>query len=304
MSAPTTTILTVDIVNSTGLYQNFGDQKGHDLVSGALAEMRDVIEAHDGEVVHEIGDELACRFAQTASAAQASCALHAAMRDLSVWRRDKSAVPLTATRVGLHRGPISAGADPLACETGKLARWAARNANPEQTLATLPVIEDLPERFRSISRFVDDETWDFVSLEHIELFEIVWDVEAITATRNELPIGPQQPYSGVVLGYRNTQIRLDADQPVASVGRGGHNALVVAEDLVSRQHFSVQFSRGRCTLTDNSTNGTYVVWDGEPIIILRRDSYPLHGTGKIFLGEPNLSRSPVHFRCFYEDAGG
>lgn len=301
MSAPDTTVLTVDIVNSTGLYQRFGDEKGHELVSGALAEMRDVIEAHGGQVVHEIGDELACRFDQTASAAQASCALHSAMRELSIWRRDASAIPLTATRVGLHRGPLARGVDPLASETGKLARWAARNANPEQTLATLAVIDDLPERFRSISRFVDDETWDFVSLEHIELFEIVWDVEAITATRNELPIGSQQTCTGLLLTYRKEKIQLNVAQPVASVGRAGHNALVVSEELVSRQHFSVQFSRGRCTLTDNSTNGTYLVWDGEPMIILRRDSYPLHGTGRIFLGEPNLSRNPVHFRCLHDD---
>jgi phage FluMu protein gp41 len=57
--------------------------------------------------------------------------------------------------------------------------------------------------------------------------------------------------------------------------------------LASRQHLSAQFSRGRCTVTDNSTNGT-VVYSAPDITghRLRRESITVVGQGTIMLGQP------------------
>lgn len=63
---------------------------------------------------------------------------------------------------------------------------------------------------------------------------------------------------------------------------------MVRNDLASRQHLSVQFSRGRCTITDNSTNGTVIFANKDKTgHELKRDSFTLIGSGTIVLGRPS-----------------
>lgn len=293
----TRTVLTADMVNSTGLYAQFSNMQAEAIVGMTIAEIRAVVTALGGEVFRESGDEIACCFEQTGAAAQAAGAVHSALRELPMKTQGPDRPPTTQVRVGLHRGAVPDPHCARMSETAKLSRWAAGNANPEQTLATLAVMDDLPQRFRSVSRFVDDETWDFVSLEHIELFEIVWDVEAVTASRDEVPMLAAPDYAGIELGYRNYLLRLDDEAPVGSIGRGAHNAIVVPDPLVSRQHLSLQFSRGRCTIRDNSTNGTYLACKGQTPFVLRRASYPLAGTGLIYLNNPAGGIEPVRYAC-------
>lgn len=293
----TRTVLTADVVNSTGLYAQFSNAQADAIVATTIAEIRAVVMALGGEVFRESGDEIACCFEQTGAAAQAAGAVHSALRELPLKTQGPERPPTTQVRIGLHRGSVPDPHCARMSETAKLSRWAAGNANPEQTLATLSVMEDLPQRFRSVSRFVDDETWDFVSLEHIELFEIVWDVDAVTASRGEVPLLAARGYAGIELGYRDHLLRLDDEVPVGSIGRGAHNAIVVPDPLVSRQHLSLQFSRGRCTIRDNSTNGTYLACRGQTPFVLRRDSYPLQGTGLIYLGNPAGGIEPIRYTC-------
>jgi len=74
---------------------------------------------------------------------------------------------------------------------------------------------------------------------------------------------------------------------------------VLASDLVSRQHLSAQFSRGRCTITDNSTNGSVVILDDGTRYELRRDSLRLRASGVIVPGNPDgaEARFAIRFRC-------
>ena len=74
----------------------------------------------------------------------------------------------------------------------------------------------------------------------------------------------------------------------ALLGRGTANDMIVRSDLASRQHLSVQFSRGRRTTTDNSTNGTVIFVDPDgDVIKLKRDSHTLVGAGRTVLGQPD-----------------
>lgn len=291
------TLMFADVVGSTRLYDELGDERARVLVGGAVAAIREIVEAHGGVVVQEIGDEVAARFDASEDAAAAACAAHAKMHEGGGAPADSLRLPPSRIRIGLHRGPVDPDGDVLIEETAKVARWASGNAKADQTLATRAVVDDLPEIYRSVSRFVDDETWEFVSVEHLEVFEIIWDVEAITACPGELPKTAQAVCSAVEFSQNHTSITLDGDHPVLSVGRGIQNDLVIRDDLVSRHHFSAQFSRGRCTITDNSTNGTYVIIDGETSVAIRRETYPLRDSGVIYLGEPAPQKTPIRFVC-------
>ena len=70
------------------------------------------------------------------------------------------------------------------------------------------------------------------------------------------------------------------------MGRGEQNDLVVQNDLVSRQHFSAQLSRGRSTITDNSTNGTVIVYVDGTNQSVKKETLPLQGEGRLIIGRP------------------
>ncbi len=271
-----------DLVGSTRLYEELGDAEAQRIVAEALAVAKTATGAQDGRVVTELGDEIMVLFADPGAAAAASCEIHAKMSDAEF------AGARLRMRIGLHYGPMSGDDGDLMSETVKIAHWAASNAKPEQTLATAAVVDALPRIYQAVSRYVDDETWNFVSIEHLAVHEIIWDVEAVTAYSGEIPTLDTQKCVRVVFSCDGREITLDADRPVISIGRGKENDLVIAHEMASRQHLSAQFSRGRCTITDNSTNGTTVYssfdkrWHD-----LRRESFTLLGSGRIVLGQPD-----------------
>lgn len=290
-------LLFADIAGSTRLYETLGDDAANALIRERLRLLSDIVLTQRGTIVTEIGDEIMCCFDAVADAAAASCEMHAKL--LEAAEDDAQGRTPVKVRIGLHAGRAHGSTDDLIGDTAKLAQWAAKNAKPDQTLITQQIYAALPRIYRAVSRFVDDETWDFVSLQHMEIYELVWDVEGVTACKDETPVTAPGRYASVVFSLGDNDVVLDDSRPVVSVGRAPSNDLVIPLELVSRQHFRVQFSRGRCTITDNSTNGTHVVLASDERISVRRETVPLRGSGRIFPGEPTPAKEPyaIRFVC-------
>jgi len=274
----------VDLVGSTRLYESLGDVEAKRIVAACLDVAKTCTTEHQGHTVTELGDEVMTVFVDPGDAASAACAIHAKMAEIEIEGVEDLDLRM---RIGMHYGPIAGHEDDMASETAKIAHWAASNAKPEQTLATAALIDALPRIFQAVSRFVDDETWNFVSIEHVAVHEIIWDVESVTAYRGEIPTLDSQKCVRMKFSWNNHCVTLDADRPVISIGRGSENDLIVRHDMASRQHLSAQFSRGRCTITDNSTNGTVVFSNvDKKRHDIKRESFTLLGSGKIILGHP------------------
>jgi len=288
-------VLSADVVGSTALYDVLGDTAARSAVAAALDILRACTAENRGRVIAEVGDQIIALFDDASAAAGTASELHARLHDAA----RAGAAPALSMRVGLHHGPVPPGIAALSGETIKIAQWASGNAKPEQTLATRALIDQLPRVFRAVSRYVDDETWNFISQAHVELYEIIWDVEAITAYNGEKPTRDAAAYGEVVFEYGAQQVSVASARPVISIGRDAVNDLVVPRDLVSRQHLSAQFSRGRCTITDNSTNGSLVVQDDGTRYELKRESLRLSGSGHIVLGKPLADEAAftVRYRC-------
>lgn len=273
-----------DVVGSTSLHESLGDEQAQRIISACLALAKNSSNAHSGKIVTELGDEVMATFADPGDAAAAACEIHAKMTETDVLAAEDTNLRM---RIGLHYGPVSARNDAMLSETTKIAHWAASNTKPEQTLATDSVIDALPRIYQAVSRYVDDETWNFISIEHMAVHEIIWDVEGVTAYSGEIPTLDSQKCIGVKFSAAGYEVMLNADKPVISIGRGKENDLIVSNDLASRQHLSAQFSRGRCTITDNSTNGTMIFANADKTgHELKRDSFTLIGSGTIVLGRP------------------
>lgn len=273
-----------DVVGSTALYEELGDSDAKQRIAECLTVAKNLIEEHSGEVLIELGDEVMAVFDEAGDAAAAACQIHETISETFPVEDDGRALRM---RIGVHVGPVAGHEDDLMEETAKIAHWATSHAKPEQTLATDAVIKALPRIYQAVSRYVDDETWSFISIEHMAVHEIVWDVEGATTYAGEVPPPNSKKCRGIIFTCYGKSVVLDAERPVISIGRGSSNDLVVHHELASRQHLNAQFSRGRCTITDNSTNGTVIYLDDDSESHdLRRDSYTITGSGKLVLGRP------------------
>lgn len=77
-----------------------------------------------------------------------------------------------------------------------------------------------------------------------------------------------------------------ADAPV-HIGRANHAQLCINDPRVSRLHARIDWRNSGFVLTDMSSFGTWVRFDGSDAAVrLRRDACILHGTGQIALGVP------------------
>jgi pSer/pThr/pTyr-binding forkhead associated (FHA) protein len=78
--------------------------------------------------------------------------------------------------------------------------------------------------------------------------------------------------------------RLVEDGERLLLGRAERCDLVFDERCVSREHAWIKVRRGRATLTDQSSTGTWIVDRNGAHTTVRRESVQLHGSGTIRLG--------------------
>ncbi len=90
----------------------------------------------------------------------------------------------------------------------------------------------------------------------------------------------------VELSLRYAGVRQSLQDANAGIvlGRDVSCQMVVPDRMASRQHARVERRRDKFILTDQSTNGTFVVFDGEAEMVLRREEVMLRGKGRIALG--------------------
>ena len=83
------------------------------------------------------------------------------------------------------------------------------------------------------------------------------------------------------------------------MGRDEQCDLVVDAPYASRRHAVVEAKRDKFVLTDESTNGTFVVNQDNHVTFLKRDALTLQGQGFILFGEEPGDTGAAHvtYRC-------
>jgi hypothetical protein len=82
------------------------------------------------------------------------------------------------------------------------------------------------------------------------------------------------------------------------VGRAQNCELIFQNRYTSRHHASFKFENGEFTITDHSTNGTYIKSD-EGEAFLMGEIIELHGSGIVSLGAPieYVEKDVIHYIC-------
>ncbi|MDO9708641.1 adenylate/guanylate cyclase domain-containing protein [Paracraurococcus lichenis] len=272
-------ILFADIAGSTELYHRLGDQPARGLVGDCLGAMASDVARGGGRVVKTIGDEVIATFPTPEAALRTAAALQQGAAD----RPPVGGKPL-AIRIGLHFGPVLLEDGDVFGDAVNVAARLVAGAKAGQILTSGATIAAAGGDWGRTARLVD-VTALRGRREPMEIFECLWATGEETLMRAP----PRAPSADVVAWLTPPRggrpIGLSDRQPSLTVGRGEASDLVLSGTFVSRLHARIEVRRGRCVLTDQSTNGTYVRGEvGQPVFV-RHDSQVLTGRGLIGFGE-------------------
>lgn len=287
-------IVFADVVGSTQLYEQFGDQRAREVVGASLEVMRLATEQHGGTVIKTMGDEVMSTFPSADQAVDAAgqmqrqIASHPFLQT-SEWR--------IAIRIGCHFGLVAMEHRDIFGAAVHTANRVTSQAKGGQILTTVAVVEQLSSAWQSAVRQIDVATLRGHT-DETALYEIHWQTDEITGMLPSIALANLLSKPGLrlrVLGA-GREIELGDRRPQLTVGRADSSDLIVKGDLVSRLHARIEISKNRFILVDMSTNGTFLRSAQGPEQFVRRDAVTLSGEGLIGLGEPPQPGSPLLIR--------
>ena len=287
-------IVFADISGSTRLYEVLGDGAARGLVSQCLDLMTEQIHKFDGTVIKTIGDEIMCTFPSAEMAVESAMGMQEVITD--DLRDLNAATPATLTiRVGLHYGSaILEGGDVFGDAVNVAARMAGL-AKGGQIILTRQTTEELPPMLVHITRHLDQVPVKGKS-EPIDICEVVWQPEDFSRTATNV-IMQKTKEVRLRLRYHDKEALVNQSTGTVVLGRGKKADIIVNDIMASREHARIECRRDKFVLSDQSTNGTYVL-TSDGLIYLRREETTLVGKGKISFGRDlSDTQEVVTFTC-------
>lgn len=297
MAEPAVTMLATlfaDIVGSTRLYERFGDQAAHAAVQRCLERLKQVTAEFDGRTVKTIGDEIMAVFPDAERACLAATEMQWRTEELPPLEGERIEI-----RVAFHYGSAVERDGDVFGDSVNVAARLAELAKPRQILTSGQAMDASPAQVAAGARHL----WPIAvkgRSEPVDLFEVLWDTSDATVTMSaQFP--PARTPVRLRLMYRGKEVVVDAQRPVATIGRDAENDLVVDARNASRVHARVEWRRDKFVLVDISTNGTFLAIEDGAETRLRREEAILDGDGTISFGQSNRTgpRNCVEYYCEY-----
>ena len=281
------TVFFSDIANSTWLYQQKGDVEAHRLIMNCLDQLRECVESHRGSLLRTVGDAVLASFPSADDAFNASISA----------QRSQISSPLDV-RVGFHFGDVIPDAGDVYGNAVNIAARVASFANAREIYTSEDTVQYLSADLKRKAAFLDRIDFKGIT-DPLGVYRVHWN-EAVdspvgTDTRIVTAVSHSQRFhTDTVLDLLigDLQVRLDSHNPKVSIGRTFDNDIIIDHDSTSRQHAVIEFERGRYTIKDVSTNGTYVVREGKEAVFVRRESLVLDQHGMIGAGWLPDSKDP------------
>ena len=270
-------VLFVDVTDSTRIYETLGDARAHALINKLLELLAKVAARYGGAVVKTLGDGMVCAFPLPDHAFQAACDMQAAAPDAAPER--------LAIKVGFTFGPVVlSGGDVFGDTVNVCARLVAL-ANADQVLTTQQTVDALSPGLRSRCRQMFPIR---VRGRHEEIIacNVMWRTDPDLTEINLARAAVTRTRETVLKLSRAGQLTIvRSTGPSVKIGREKDNDVVVDSQFASRVHARVFAREGHFVIQDQSSNGTYLLADGNSSeILLRREEAVLGERGWIGLG--------------------
>lgn len=271
-------VLFGDVAGSTRLYERLGDAAALQAVESCLEQMRRAVAAQGGRVVKTIGDEVMAVF-ETAEAG-----LRAAQ---DMQQRIDGLAPVAGTRlavrIGLHCGPVLQENGDVFGDTVNTAARMTDLAKGGQIITTGESVAALPPVLRSGTRDIDTLTVKGKA-DGVQVCEVLWQENADLTMMSPGLSSVPAANARLRLRHRAAELVLGPLLTGATLGRDVQCDLVIHDPKASRTHGRIELRRDKFVLVDQSSNGTYVSFEGEPEFVLRREEIMLRGRGRVVFG--------------------
>jgi adenylate cyclase len=270
-------VLFADIAGSTKLYDALGDADAKLMIDEALRAMREVTQRHRGRVVKTIGDEVMCVFPGAERGFLAATDMQTVVNALVVTRGVKRMI-----RVGFHAGPVIEEHGDVFGDTVNVAARMAGLAKGMQIMTTRMTVDMLPESLRASTRPIAAIAVKGKA-DELAVCEVLWQ-ESDDLTMAAGAHHGAQAVIELVVRHGAKEVVMGADRPALALGRDTGCDLVLTDPKASRQHARIEKRRDKFVLADQSSNGTFLTFEGEPEIALRREEVMLRRSGRIVFG--------------------
>jgi class 3 adenylate cyclase len=268
-------VLFADVCGSTRLYEKLGDSEALHAVDRCITRMERATAIYEGRVVKTIGDEVMAIFPSADAAFQAACEMQQRIDALP----PVSGLKLTI-RVGFHYGSALEGNNDVFGDTVNVAARMVGLAKGGQITTTGETVEQLSALLRQATRELDTLAVKGKS-EGVQVFEIIWQESAELTMR----VAPAAAHPArLQLRHAGIEVQVESEREGLSFGRDAGNDFIIADRRASRSHARIERRIDRYVLIDQSTNGTYVTFDGELEFALKHEEVMLRGQGRIAFG--------------------
>jgi adenylate cyclase len=269
-------VLFADVSGSTRLYEELGDEQALSTIARCLAVVKAACDGHQGRVIKTIGDEAMAVFPAADQAAEAAAEIQARMAEEPAAGTQKLAL-----RVGFHYGPALETGGDIFGDSVNLAARLVGVANRAQVITSADTAAALSPWLRARTRELDAVTLKG-KLHDVRIFELLWQdaPEELTSLATRPTLAPVH----IRLKHGAREIVLGEADPALTLGRDAQNDVVIADRMASRMHARIERRSGKFVLIDHSSNGTYVMIEGEAPIQVRREEFVLRGHGRIGFG--------------------
>ncbi|MBL8436754.1 MAG: adenylate/guanylate cyclase domain-containing protein [Zoogloeaceae bacterium] len=265
-------VLATEVIGGATLAQRLGEVEGKRAVDRCVNRVGRVVESNHGLFLHAEGDRLIAGFERCDTGVQAACEMLERVASLP----PNSGVRL-AIHVGVHYGPVDVGARP----EGEAMEFASRLqglARPGEALASGPTVVLLSPATRQFAGLAEERAPSGAKFD--------WPIYLLGARGGITTSLPPASRLSQRLQVRHQQDFhvVEDHRPILLLGRELGNDVVVIDPRASRQHARIERRREGFVLVDQSTNGTFVILDGQPEQCVKRAEMALVGQGRIGCG--------------------
>jgi adenylate cyclase len=293
-------VLFADVCDSTALYESLGDAPALALVNTLFEKLGSITAAHEGIVIKTLGDAVVCQFRGADKAFRAACDMQTAASALSPRSQAKFAI-----KISFNYGPVVVKDDDVFGDTVNVCSRLNTLGSPEQVLTTQSTVDALPPGLRVRCRQLYPLKVKGKA-EQVTVYDVLWRLDP-DITERDLPARPpasRTTVSVLKVSYGGESFTVGPAQEVL-VGRDKGNDIIIDSTRASRVHARIFGRDGNFVIADQSSNGTFLLIDGNSReMLLRREEAVMGERGWVGLGKSAEGHGSHVLRYRLERRGG
>jgi len=274
-------VLFADVCDSTALYESLGDERALGLINSLFERLGAVTASYDGAVIKTLGDAVVCQFPDADQAFRAACEMQTAAAALGPRAEAKFAI-----KVSFNYGPVVLKGNDVFGDTVNVSSRLNALGSPEQVLTTQQAVEALSPGLRVRCRQLYPLKVKGKA-EQVLVYDVLWRLDP-DITERDLPARPSAARNAVAvlkISYGGESFTVGPAQEIL-LGRDKGNDIIIESTRASRVHARIFGRDGNFVIADQSSNGTFLLIDGNSSeMLLRREEAVMGERGWVGFGK-------------------